>query len=89
MADVIFEVEARIVDPERPPHLNRRESELLPEARDEMEARANLREQVLVAGRRPLEDQHRPDVHVAGGALLREEGRVDGGEAIQVPLSHR
>jgi len=76
MADVVGEVEAGVVCPQRPPGLKRREDELLAEARHEIEPRADLVEEVLVAGRRALEDQHRPHMHVAGRGLVGKERGV-------------
>ena len=43
VAHVVLEVEARVVDPERPAGLERREGELLAVARDEVQARADVR----------------------------------------------
>ena len=62
--------------------------ELLPEARDQVQAAVDVLEQVLVAGWRPLEDHDRAYVHVARRALVGQERDVDRAEAIQVPLCH-
>ena len=88
VADVVLEVEARVVDPHRPPGLDRRERELLAVARDEVQPPADLVDEVDVAGRRPVEDHHRADVHVRRRPLLREEGRVHRGQPITVSLRH-
>ena len=66
VADVVAEVELRIVDPERPAGLDRREGELLAVAGHEVQPALDVLEQVVVARRRALEDRHRADVHVAG-----------------------
>ena len=42
MADVVLEVEGRVVGPERPPGLRGRVGELLPEPRDEVKPRADV-----------------------------------------------
>ena len=88
VADVVLEVEARVVDPHRPARLDRRERELLAVARDEVQPPADLVDEVDVAGRRTLEDHHRADVHVRRRPLLRQEGRVHRGQPITVSLCH-
>jgi hypothetical protein len=88
VAHVVGEVEARVVDPERPAELHGREGELLAEARHEVQARADVLEQVVVVGRRSLEDEHRAHVHVAGRGLVREKRDVDGAQAVHVLLGH-
>ena len=88
VADVVLEVEARIVDPQRPAGLDGREGELLAEARDEVEPRADVVREVVVGGRGAVEDHHRADVHVRHRAFLGDERRVDGGQAISVLLRH-
>jgi hypothetical protein len=88
MADVVLEVEGRVVDPVRPPGRGRGEGELLAEAGDEVEAPANVIEQVVVARRRALEDHHAAHVHVRRRALVREKGDVERAEAVHVSLSH-
>ena len=89
VAHVVLEVEARVVDPQRPAGLQRREGELLPVARDEVQPAADVRREVRVGGRRALEDRQRADVHVRRVALLREEGRVHRRQPIPVRLGHR
>ena len=46
VADVVLEVEGGVVDPQRPAGLQRREGELLPVARDEVQAAADVRGEV-------------------------------------------
>ncbi len=88
VAHVVGEVEVRIVDPERPAGLDRREGELLPEAGDHVQAAAHVLEQVLVGRRRSLEDHDRADVHVRVGRLVRQERRVDRAQPVHVSLCH-
>jgi GNAT superfamily N-acetyltransferase len=88
VADVVVEVEARVVDPHRAAGLERRERELLPVARDEVQPAADLRAEVVVVERRALEDQDRADVHVRVLAFLGEEGRVHRCEPVAVRLRH-
>ena len=76
VAQVVLEVEARVVDPQRPAGLQRRDGELLPVARDEVQPAAHVVGEVGERRRRPLEDHHRADVHVRVLALLGEEGGV-------------
>src|SRR5262245_18819722 len=88
MAHVVFDVECRVVDPERPTRLRGRVGELLAKARDQVLAALDVLEEVLVAGWRPLEDHYRAHVHVAGGALVGQEGDVHRAEPVHVPLGH-
>jgi hypothetical protein len=88
VAQVVLEVEVGIVDPERATGLERRVRELLPVAGDQVEAAAEVLEDVHEGGRRTLEDRDRADVHVRIGVLLVQEGRVNGGQAIEVLLRH-
>ena len=78
VAHVVLEVEVAIVDPDRPAGLQRRERELMAVARDEVQPRPDLGEEVVVGRSGAFEDQHRSDVHVAVGPLLRQERGVDG-----------
>jgi hypothetical protein len=64
VAHVIVDVEARVVDPERPPHLEPRERQLLAIAGDQMQARLDVLGELLARGRRALEDHDRAHVHV-------------------------
>jgi hypothetical protein len=89
VADVELEVEARVVHPQRPAALQGRERELLAVARDEVQPRADVVDERLEGRRRAFEDEHGPDVHVRGGALLREERRVHRREPVTVVLRHR
>ena len=77
VADVVGEVERRVVDPQRPAGLERRDRELLAVARDEMQARLDVGEELVEPGRLALEDREPADVHVRVRLLLREEARVD------------
>ena len=47
VAHVVVDVELRVVDPERPPHLEAREGELLAVARHEVQPRLDVRDEVL------------------------------------------
>ena len=88
MADVVAEVELRVVDPEGATGLDRRDRELLPVPRDEVQPALDMVEQILVARRRPLEDRHPADVHVAGRRLVRQKRSVDRRQPIHVSLGH-
>src|SRR2546429_695722 len=86
VAHVVGEVEGWVVDPEGPSGLQSWEGELLPEAWHQVEARANVVEEVLVARRRAFEDEHRAHVHVAGRGLVGQKRGVDRAEPIHVRL---
>jgi hypothetical protein len=85
---VVLEVEARVVDPQRPARFQRREGELLAEARHEVQPPAHMGGERLEVRHRTLEDHHGPDVHVRRRPLLRQEGRVHRREPIPVGLCH-
>ena len=88
VAHVVGEVEVGVVDPERSSRLHRRERQLLAESRYEVQAAAHVVEEVVVARRRALEDQDGADVHVAVGALVRQERGVDRRQSVEMGL-HR
>ena len=85
---MVLEVQPRVVDPHRLARLKRREGELLPEARHQVQAGPDVLHELVVAGRRALEDQHGADVHVRAVVLLGQEAGVGGAEAIEVRWSH-
>ena len=89
MADVVLEVEARVVDPYRPAAVERRMGELVAVARHEVQPPADLLEKLIHRGRRALDDRQPADVHVRGRSLLVQEGGVDRGEPVEVTLRHR
>src|SRR6185437_12231124 len=66
VAHVELEIELGVVDPYRPPDVERHEREPLAVARDAIEARGDQVDQVAVRGRRSLEDGDRADMHVRG-----------------------
>jgi hypothetical protein len=73
VAHVVVEVEAGVVHPERPSHLEAGEGELLPVARHPVQARLDLLGELLPRGRRPVEDHQGADVHVRRLTLLVEK----------------
>jgi hypothetical protein len=84
VAHVVAGVEVRVVDPHRPRLGKRWEGELLAVAGDEVQARVDLRHEVLVVGGVALEEHAGADVHVGARVLEREEGGVEAGEPIGV-----
>src|SRR5205807_7309384 len=89
VTDVVLEVEAGIVDPQRAPGLEWRRGQLLAVARHQMQTAAYVIKELVEVGRWALEDQHPADMHVRGVALLVKERCVDRSQAVQVVLSHR
>ncbi len=85
---VVGEVEAWVVDPQGPSHLEPRVRELLAVARYEVQARLDVGAQVLVGRRRALEGHHRPDVHVRAALLLVEKRHVHGTQPLHMCLRH-
>jgi len=88
LADVVLDVERRVVDPERPAGPRGRDLQPLAVARDEVQAHPQRVEQLVERRRRTLEPRDAPDVHVRVRPLLVQEGRVDRGEAVEVLLRH-
>ncbi len=64
--------------------IERREGELLAVAGDQMQARVELCDEVVVLGRLALEEHAGAHVHVRARVLEREEGGVEAGEAVWV-----
>ena len=81
-AHVVAQVQMGIVDPARPALAERHEGEPLAVARHEPETALEGLEQLVVGGRRPLEDHHRRHVHVRGGVLEVQEGSVEPGQTV-------
>src|SRR5215204_6578882 len=73
VAHVIVEVETRVVHPERPTGVERRERQLLAVARHQPQACLEMGAELLARRWRPLKDRQRPHVHVRGLLLLVEE----------------
>ena len=88
VAHVILEVEARVVDPHRPPAVECREGELLPVARHQVKTLADLFEEVLHRRSRTFDDREPAHMHVRAGALLVQEGGVHRREPVEVALGH-
>ena len=89
VADVVLEVEVRVVDPHRAPAVQRGVGELVAVARDQVQPPADLFEEVLHRRRWAFDDRQSADVHVRVGSLLVQEGGVDRGEPVEVALCHR
>ena len=79
VADVVVEVELRVVDPLRPALAVGDEAQLLAKAGHQVQARVDVLAKLVVLGRRALEHGRRGDVHVrrarARGAGTRSRGR--------------
>ena len=83
VAQVVLDVEVRVVHPDRPPELEGDDADLLAVARDEVELGVDHGHDVGVRRRRALEDGHRGDVHVGHVVLDVEERRVQGAQAVR------
>ncbi len=81
-AHVVAQVEVWVVDPLRAALAERDEGEPLAVARHEGEATFEGLEEVGVGGRGALEQHHARHVHVGGGVLQVEEGRVEASQTI-------
>ena len=89
VADVVLEVEARVVDPHGAAAVERRVGELVPVAGNEVQPPADLLEELVHRRRRPFDDRQAADVHVRDRALLVQERGVYRGQPIEVTLAHR
>ena len=89
VADVVLEVEVGVVDPHRAAAVDGRVGELVAVAGNQVQAPADLLEELVHRRRGPLDDREAADVHVRDGALLVQEGGVDWGQPIEVALRHR
>ena len=83
VAQVVLNVEVRIVDPDRSPQLERDGADLLAVARDEVELGLHHGDDVAEGRRRALEDGDRGDVHVGHVVLNVEERCVQRAQAIR------
>ena len=82
---VVPRVEVRIVDPHRAALAERDEREPLAVARHEVQARLDVRDQLVVRRRRPVEHHARGDVHVRRGVVLEvQERAVEPGQAVAI-----
>src|SRR5947199_9095832 len=84
-ADVVAEIEMRIVDPARAPLTVRYEGELLPVARHQVQPRFGRAHELLVGRRIAVEEHHARHVHVRAAVLQVEEGCV---ESCEPALGH-
>ena len=90
VADVVLEVEVRVVDPQRPAGRRRagRRAAGGSAARG-AGARGSSRGSRRRPGAGPPGAHERADVHVRDGSLLVQEGGVDRGQPVEVALGHR
>ena len=82
VADVVAQVEVRVVDPLGPALAERDHAQLLAEAGHQVKARVDVVAQLVVGGGRPLEQGRGGDVHVGGASLEVQERRIEAGQAI-------
>ena len=83
VAQVVLDVEVRVVHPDRPPELQRDELDLLAVARDQVQLGVHHRHDVPEGRRRALEDGDGRDVHVGHVVLDVEERRVQGAQTVR------
>ena len=87
-AHVVVDVEVGVIDPEGTAELQRRHREPLAQARQQVQAAADAGEELLVAGRLALADQHGADRHVPVGLLVGQERRIERRQPVHMALSH-
>ena len=86
MANVVFEVQVGIVDPDGAALAEGNEAQLLPESWHQVEPRGEVVAKLLVLGSRALEQSGRGDVHVSRAVLQVKEGGIQSAEP--VPVCH-
>ena len=79
---MVLKVEGRVIDPQLAAGLKGRRGQLLAVARHEMQTPAHMIEEGLEVGGGTLEEQHGPDMHMRGFALLVQEGGIDRGQPV-------
>ncbi len=84
VADVEGDVEVRVVDPDRTPLAEGNEGQSLPVAGNEMQARLDRLDQLVVGRWRALEHRAPGDMHVGRLALEVQERAVESAQAIGV-----
>jgi len=84
VAQVVAQVEVRVVDPDRPALVERDAGEALAKAGDEVQARLDQLAQLVVGRRGPVEDGDRCDVQACPGLLEVQERRVECRDAVTV-----
>ena len=82
VAQVVLDVEVRVVDPDRTAQLEGDEADLLAVPRHQVELGVHHGDDVAERRRRTLEDRHRGDVHVGHVVLNVEERRIQRAQAI-------
>jgi hypothetical protein len=82
VAHVVAQVEVRVVDPHGPALLERHEGQALAVAGDEVQARGEGVEDLLVGRRLALEDHDGGDVHVRAARFEMQEGGVESGQSL-------
>ena len=90
VAHVVLEVEARIIHPHGAPAVERRVrvSQLVAVARHQVQALADLFEELLQRRRRALQQREPAHVHVRARPLLVQEGGVHRREPVEMTLRH-
>jgi len=86
-AQVIAEVEVRVVDPHGAREPERDEADYLAVSGDQLELAAHHRSDLVEVRRRSLEDAHPTDVHRAGVVLHVQERRVLGAHPVHLRSS--
>ena len=82
VAEVVLDVELRVVDPLRPALAVGDEAQLLAEPGDEVQPRGDVVAELVVFGRRALEQGGRGDVHVGRALLEVQERGIEAREAV-------
>ena len=84
MADVVFQVQVGVIDPDRAALPEGHETKLLAEAGHEVEPGCDVVANLLVVGGRSLEEGRRGNVHVGRTVLEMEERAIEAAEPIAV-----
>jgi hypothetical protein len=82
VTNVVVQVQVGVVDPDGPALPEGDEAQLLAEAGDEVEPPGEMLAELLVVGRRALEERGGRDVHVRSRPLQVQERRIQSAEPV-------
>jgi hypothetical protein len=84
VAHVEGDVEMGVVDPHRAALTERHERQPLPIARDQVQAREDVLDQLVVCRGASFEDRGTGDMHVGGAVLEMQKRAVEAGQAVGI-----
>ena len=89
MADVVAQLEPGVIDPDREGQVERNPPHVLAVAREGREQALDGQAELVVGGRRPLEDEHRSHVELLHVPFEVQEGGIERAQALHDPSLSR